>query len=110
MRLSFECKLPNGACGLTSPYINYAKFRLPSGSIVTVDRQETDYNMDEDTLSMEWCDCYLWEIDDINIFDKEYPLGEDAVSLFSQAGLLELSIEDDAPADWKVNVVSWSVS
>lgn len=116
MRLSFVCKLPNGTCGLESPHISEAKFRLPTGSEIIIDRDQTDYTMEDDYLSMEWRGCYLWAIDDNFIFDEPtaYLNVSDGTKLLEDAELVELMVEDDAAfdadGDYKVEVTSWCAS
>ncbi len=56
--------------------INTAKFKLPSGAVITVDRTETirdrDYHGNIGNMKMVWKNAYLWALDGFNIFgDKD---------------------------------------
>lgn len=62
MRIIFNCTLPCGACGEKEPHIENAKFRLKTGSVLTIEPSHTEYVMTEDTLSMEWRECCLLEM------------------------------------------------
>ena len=113
MRLEFSCYLPNGTCGLDTPYINKAKFMLATGSVISLDRLETNWDFEvkdgEAYLSMEWRNVYLWDIDDVSLFSSEVPILNEAAELLKGAELIELEVEDDAPENYEVVVKEWAV-
>lgn len=106
MRLSFTCTTNHDYVA-----INTLKLVLPTGSTITVDRRETYYNIDGDQLTMEWRECYLWAVDDHNIFgaggchditmEEFQDLTEDAYAFFE--------LEDDADPDYFVTIENWDV-
>lgn len=48
--------------------INTLKVQLPSGGTITIDRDHTEFSVNGNRLTMTWYGCYLWAIDDHNIF------------------------------------------
>jgi hypothetical protein len=42
--------------------------QLPSGGTITIDRDHTEFSVNGNRLTMTWYGCYLWAIDDHNIF------------------------------------------
>ena len=85
--------------------INTAEFRLKDGTLLTIDRDETRYSIENGILQMEWTGCYLWEINSINIFNEPAYLNEDSIKLFEAAELFKLNLEDDADSDYEVTDV-----
>lgn len=106
MRISFRAK--------TNRYyvmVNTAVFELNSGIRVTVDRNITEWYVSPDhILDMEWSECYLWEVNDISIFNFPAYLNEDAAKLFEGAKLIALNLEEDADSDYEVTDVSFCIS
>lgn len=98
--------------------INTAKFKLKSGSVITVDRGETDWSIDNGRLEMEWLGCYIWAIDDMNIFDQEDEYGHPVNTYYAmtefkklvEGAELKLELEDDADEDYEVKIESWNIS
>ena len=113
MRIEFECQTNKDYV-----MINTLKFRLPgSDTVITVDRDETEYDITPSgKLTMVWNSCYLWAINDYNIFGCNglHITDMDAVNEFKRlvadAGA-QLELEDDAPdSDYEVNILSYSIS
>lgn len=108
MRIIFNCTLPRGACGEKEPHIKNAKFRLKTGSVLTIEPSHTEYEMTENTLEMEWCECRLLEIDGIWIFGGDSrELGVEVADLLKDAEFVEFRIDDEAPEDYFVSVAYW---
>jgi hypothetical protein len=106
MRIEFRGKTNKDYC-----MVNTAQFKLPNGSIVTIDRDETIYAIVDDTLNMEWEGCYLWAISDYYIFDQPaYLNNTEAIELFKSATLIYLELEDDADDDYEITDIEFSVS
>ena len=83
--------------------INTIVFRLKTGEEVTVDRDYTGYNIDEDgNLGMTWKGCYFW---DGNI--AKYLTEKDEKEL-TEAELVGVDIEDDADEDYYVVINEWN--
>jgi hypothetical protein len=104
MNIDFTAKTNRPYC-----LINTAKFKLKNGSIITLDRKETEWSINNDCLSMTWKNVYIWEIDGCNIFDFEVPVNNELCALLNDANLLELEIEDDADSDYSVTEVNYSL-
>lgn len=105
MRITFKCK-----SNKTYVAINVAKFILPSGTTLTVDRTRTEWDFDESTgnFNMTWYHCYLHAINDCNIFSDEAYLEAEFEDLIADARVM-LLIEEDADDDYEVDVLEWSV-
>ncbi len=104
----------NFLCRTNKDYvrINTAKIKLKSGSVLTVDRDRTEYIMNNGVLYMKWYDCYLWAIDDRNIFNNNANLSYLSGSEFSKllnGALISFELEDDADKDYEVEIISWEV-
>lgn len=83
--------------------VNTAKFRYPNGREVTIDRNETYYTIENGKLSMEWRACYFWDENGaVFLTDKDYDELENAE-------LIELELEEDADADYVVEINNWAV-
>ena len=85
------------------PMINTAKFRLPNGKEVIIDRDSTWYSFKEISpgvlrLDMTWKKCYIWDGEEAAYFHDETGLPEGTQ-------FVELEIEDDAEEDYYVNVM-----
>ena len=90
--------------------VNTAKFKLKSGSVITIDRDTTEYTNEDGKLDMLWRGCYMWAIDDWNIFDDEtYITDEKEFEMLVEGAELELELEDDADEDYWVKIERWSI-
>lgn len=109
MRMSFVCNTNKDYV-----MINTVKVTLASGSILTIDRKETEYSIDGDKLNMVWNDCYLWAIDDQHIFEDDgawFHNQEDIQQLFKGASI-EFELEDDADENYRVDIIEchiWAI-
>lgn len=91
--------------------INTAKLTLPDGNVLTIDRDNTEYSIEDGNICMNWDYCYLWAVNDIDVFMVKAYLdnNQELISILNQ-GKLELELEDDADPDYKVKVKEWSFS
>lgn len=105
MRIEFTAKTNRKIC-----MINTATFALASGGTVTIDRDCTEWSVEKGILSMTWRDCYLWEINGVNIFDEPFYPNEDIAELMKGAKFLKFDLEDDAGSDYKVTNVTAVIS
>ena len=105
MRITFKCKTNKDYVA-----INVAKFILPTGSTLTVDRDDTEWDIDGDQLTMVWRHCYLWAIDNNNIFTEGAYItdGANFEDLVADARIL-LLVEEDADEDYEVDVLDWRI-
>ena len=51
--------------------VNTLELMLPKGIRLTIDREQTEYDIEGTTLNMTWRNCYLWSLNDFNIFGEE---------------------------------------
>lgn len=106
MKISFTAKTNKDYC-----MVNTAVFITPTKTLLTVDRDRTDWSVVGEKLKMEWNGCYLWEIDGHNFTDFPAYLNEDAAKgLFHEAQLLTLELEDDADPDYIVEDIRFTIS
>ena len=112
MRITFYCKTNRDYCA-----INVAKFILPNGTTLTVDRTRTEWNIVENKgkgigdLTMTWCHCYLWQINGNTIFSDEAYITDSSgfEDLIADARVI-FELEDDVEdEDYEVDVLDWSV-
>ena len=111
MRIEFTCKTNKDYC-----MINTLKAKLTTGSTITLDRNETEYDISEDgTLSMTWLGVYIWAIDECFIFGSNGNIIDDEYSVQELNELLEnaeyeFELEDDAPdEDYSVEIKEISI-
>ena len=82
--------------------INVAKFQYPDGREVIIERGLTKYVLSTDgTLNMSWHECYFWD------GNSAKPLERDDYEELNTAKLVELEVEEDADADYRVDIVSF---
>lgn len=83
--------------------INTMTFRLESGEEVTLDREYTGFNIDEDGyFEMIWDGCYFWDGE-----NRTY-LTDEAETELANADLIRVEIEEDADPAYEVIITSWS--
>ena len=102
MRITFKCRTNKDYV-----MINTAKFILPTGTVLTVDRTTTHYGIEGEILNMTWGCVYLWAIDNNYIFSDDTAYITDSSGfedLVAQAKV-EFELEDDADEDYKVEVL-----
>lgn len=91
------------------PYvmINTLTFRLDNGKEVTIDREYTGYDIDEEgNLGMTWKGCYFWDDEHNDPNNPAYLTEEDEEEL-ADAELVSVNIEDDADDDYEVVITEW---
>ena len=103
--------------------INTLMFTLKNGTTITVDRDETEFTNEptddprkDRNLTMDWNDCYLWAINEHNVFGSkgyhiydDYGIGE-FKTLVREADV-QFELEDDAPdQDYWVTIESLAIS
>ena len=89
MRINFSCKTNKDYV-----MVNTLKVQLNSGSVLTLDRHNTEYSISdpdkagECLLDMEWRNCYLWAIDEENLwYDDKALIEEDCEKLLREPNL-----------------------
>ena len=101
MRITFKCRTNKDYVA-----VNTAKFILPTGSTITVDRDNTEWDVQDGELTMVWRHCYIWAIDGNNIFTEGAYItdGANFEDLVADAKIV-LELEDDTDEDYYVNVL-----
>lgn len=83
-------------------YMNTIGVRMPDGQVVTLDRDETDYDVYPDgTCDIEWRGVYKW-----NGESSDYGINEDD---FRFAEIVSYSIEDDVPDEYDLTIISATI-
>lgn len=83
-------------------YMNTIDVRMPDGQVVTLDRDETNYDMHPDgTCDIEWHGVYKWDGE-----NPDYNITEDD---FRFAEIVSYSIEDDAPDEYDLTIISATI-
>lgn len=77
------------------PYINTITLRTKDGEEIVLDRGLTEYaySMESKHLEMTWGDVYIW--------DGEGENHNIPADIFDEATIIDVDIEDDAPADYQ---------
>ena len=102
MRITFKCRTNKDYV-----MINTVKFILPTGTVLTVDRTTTHYDIEGGILNMTWGCVYLWAIDGNNIFSDETAYITDSSGfedLVANAKVV-FELEDDADEDYSVELL-----
>lgn len=101
MKIYFE-----GKTNSDIPYINGAYFRLKSGREIFVDRNSTEFTVEDDgNITMTWKGCYEW----VEEWTGEYTEVLLTEEMLKDASFIGLEIEDDAPEEYffTINGVIW---
>jgi len=110
MDIEFTCTTNRDIC-----MINTADFCLSNGTSITIDRDNTEWSIEGNTLSMTFKNCYLWGINGFNIFDGSSLVyltdyGTEEFRKLVEDSTVFLELEDDAPYDdYKVEVTGFSI-
>ena len=106
MDVTFKCKTNKNYVA-----INTLSIKLPNGSILQLDRDTTEYDLEGQDLSMTWRNCYLWSLDDCNIFGEEgyYVKNvEEFRELINRSGS-QFILEEDTDKDYTVLIESFTL-
>lgn len=82
--------------------INTITFLLSDGREVIIDRDTTEYTVENNNLSMLWRGCYIWDGGNKNYLDSE-----SEINLFFNAKIIDIDIEEDAPENYNVTIYKW---
>jgi len=94
--------------------INTITFRLKNGKEVTIDREYTGYDIDEDgNFGMTWRGCYFWDDKHDDPNNPAY-LTEEDIRELAEAELVEVYLDEDideededADGEYVVTIESW---
>ena len=108
MTLEFKCKTNKDYVA-----INTLKITRSCGAKLTVDRETTEYGINNGELTMTWKGCYLWALDGYNIFgDEGYYMTDGDVEEFKKlckVAFFDFELEDDVDEDYFVKIESVGV-
>ncbi len=89
--------------------VNTAKFHLKDGGVLTIDRKETEYSIENGEILMRWKGVYLWAINGEPIANECVMPNEKGLTKLLQNASLELELEDDAPdEDYEITDLAWT--
>ena len=105
MTITFKCKTNKDYVA-----VNTLKIGRPYGAMITIDREYTEYSIEDGILTMTWRGCYLWAVDGQNIFGSdgyritdEYSMDE-FKALCNAAMWRDFELEDDVDEDYFVTI------
>lgn len=109
MDICFTCKTNKDYVA-----INTLIFKLPNGTEITVDRDDTEYDIQGLDLTMVWRNCYLWAINDCNVFgfNGKYIKGNYERAEFKrliERSTVSFMLEEDVDEDYKVEILEMSI-
>ncbi len=111
MKIEFDC-----ATNKEFVAINTLHLRLPSGTVLTLDRDSTEWTIDNGNLSMVWNGVYLWEIDGYCIFCDDTGHGMyvseesfDEFLKYVESAVPEFDLDDDVDPDYRVDIKSYRI-
>ena len=82
--------------------VNAVVFTMKDGNKVVVDRDTTEYTIEEDgKFDMVWRRCYIWDSDNST---KEYLKYGNEYLVEENIESADFEIEDDAPADYEIHL------
>ena len=102
MRVSFSAKVfeSDNCKGI---WLNTIRVQKQDGSIVTIDRDTTEYSINGHTADITFRDVYAW---DDETGTANYDL---QVEDFVGAKLLDYDVEDDADDEYRLNLIKKSI-
>lgn len=108
MDIKFECYTTSKEI-----YINIAEFHLADGTVITIDRDSTNTEIDNHKATITWENCYLWALNGRNIFEDNTYIDDDYnISEFKELvknAYVELIKEDDFPSDYILEVQKFEI-
>jgi len=103
MNITFKCKINKDYIA-----INSLSCRLKNGSEIIIDRDTTQYDINDDMLTMTWKNTYLWGIDGNFVFDQgnSYLDGDSykAAEKLLDGAKVWFNYESEADGDYKVTI------
>ena len=102
MDIVFQCKTNKQYVA-----INTLKVTLPNGTVLVIDRDKTEYDIQGINLKMRWKSCYLWSLDGHCIFGEEgYHVKEESVveelKKLLESATYEFVLDEDVDEDYLV--------
>lgn len=102
MRVSFSAKIfESDNC--KEIWLNTIRVQKQDGSIVTLDRDTTEYSINGHTAEITFRDVYIWD-DETSTADYDLHLND-----FAGAKLLDYDVEDDADDEYKLRIIKKSI-
>ena len=110
MNINFKCETNKDYVA-----INTLVIKLRNGGVIQVDRDQTEYDIQGLDLDMTWRNCYLWTLNDKNIFGEEgyYITEETSVEDFKELisnATYSFLLEEDMDEDYIVQIRSMEIN
>ena len=80
-------------------YVNYITFEFKDGRQVNIDRNRTEYVIDNGGFEMIWKGIYIWD-------GKKHDYKLDT-KLFDGAKIVHIDIDDEAPSNYGIDISYW---
>lgn len=100
MKIEFHGTYKNEITKQYGLMLNLLYVRLKSGDIITLDRDETEYTLENGTADIVFRNTYDWNSDEEEFFPNYDLCPED----FDGAEIVEYEIEDDAPEGYDLEI------
>ena len=104
MKVEFNGTYKNEIVGKEPLYLNTITIKRNDGKIVVIDRDETNYSIENGSIDILFRGVYEWKD------DKIYPNNNDAEKLYNGALVVGFDIEDDAPEDYDLVIENQKIS
>ncbi len=103
MKMEFTGTYKNDIVEKEPLYLNTIIIKRNDGKIVTIDRDETNYTIENGIINILFRGFYEWSN------DQHYPKYED-IELYDNATIIQFEIEDDAPKNYDLIIRKQKVS
>ena len=104
MKVEFNGTYKNEIVGKEPLYLNTITIKRNDGKIVVIDRDETNYSIENGHIDILFRGVYEWKD------DKIYPNNNDVEKLYNGALVVGFDIEDDAPEDYDLVIENQKIS
>ena len=104
MKIEFQGSYDNKITEQNGIMLNTISVKLKSGKILTLDRDETNFTLNDGVAYIMFRNTYAWDsnnsISNYNLNPKD----------FDNATLIDYEIEDDAPDDYDLTIAPQKIS
>lgn len=104
MKIEFTGTYKNKIVEKESLYLNTISIKRNDGKIVTIDRNETDYTIENGIVDILFRGIYEWDCE-----TAIYPNNKD-IDLYNNALIIGYEIEDDAPSGYDLIIEKQKIS
>ena len=104
MKVEFNGTYKNEIVEKEPLYLNTITIKRNDGKTVIIDRDETNYSIENGHIDILFRGVYEWKD------DKIYPNNNDTEKLYNGALVVGFDIEDDAPEDYDLIIENQKIS